>query len=112
MAKIPKNNSTLIDDPLRCEICNTTLTLYPKVFATCPHCQKKVCRLCWGDAWAAKAFSAEACAHILENSGLNVDRMGEKKGGIDWDWQKAVFIVVLALLGIGTLVFLLNLFIF
>lgn len=102
----------MIDDPLRCDICSTTLTLYPKVFALCPHCHRKVCRLCWGDAWAEKAFTAEACAHILENSGLNTNRMGEKRRGIQWDWQKAVFIAALALLGFGTLVFLFNLFVF
>jgi hypothetical protein len=112
LAKNPKNPSALIDDPLRCEICSTTLTLYPKVFAACPHCHKTVCRLCWGEAWAGKAFTAEACAHLSENSGLNVDRMGEKRGGLQLDWQKALFIGALALLGFGTLMFLLNLFIF
>ena len=104
--------SPLVNDPQRCEVCNTSLTLYPKVFATCPHCQRTVCRVCWGEAWAGKAFTAEACAHVLENSGLDTNRMGQRRQGIQWDWHKALFMSALVLLALGTLIFLIQLFVF
>jgi hypothetical protein len=110
LTRTDKKNS-LIDDPQRCEICNTSLTLYPKDFAACPHCQRRICRQCWGSVWASKAFAAEACAHMAENDGMTMSSMAQKGWMSDWDWQKALFIAALGILAIGTVVFLFNLFI-
>jgi hypothetical protein len=106
-----KRNSAFIDDPQRCEICSTTLTLYPKDFAPCPHCQRSICRQCWGAVWSTKNFPAEACAHLMENDGLTITPVGEKKQGFSWDWQKIIFITALIVLAVGTAVFLFNLFV-
>ncbi len=107
-----KNNSTLIDDPQRCEICGTTITLYPKDFAPCPHCHKRICRKCWSETWVTKNFTAEACAHLAVSDGLSMSSMGPAaKTSINWDWQKALFAVVLVALTALILVFLFNLFI-
>ncbi|HEY5039915.1 MAG TPA: hypothetical protein VIJ93_12655 [bacterium] len=112
MLKSAKKNSNFIDDPRRCDICSTTLTLYPKDFATCPHCQRAICRPCWADVWASKSFPAETCAHLMMPGDLSMAGIVEKKRGLSWDWQKGIFVLVLGLGAIGTLVFLFNLFIF
>ena len=108
----PDKKSSLIDDPQRCEICDTTLTLYPKDFAACPHCQRRVCRQCWGSVWPTKAFAAEACGHLAENDGITMAAIAQGKRTFTWDWQKTLFITGLGLLAAGTLTFLFNLFIF
>ena len=110
MPKTEKN--LLVDDAQRCKICGTAITLYPKSFAPCPHCQNRICRRCWGSAWANKAFTAEACAHNSENDGRTLTGIGEKNRTFDWDWQKGLFITGLTVLAIGILMFLFNLFIF
>ncbi len=110
MPKTEKN--VLIDDPMRCKICGTVITLYPKSFAPCPHCQQRICRRCWGGAWLAKAFTAEACAHNAENDGRTLTAVGENNRTFDWDWQKGLFIAGLSVLAAGILMFLFNLFIF
>lgn len=108
-----KKDSAFIDDPQRCEVCGTTLTLYPKDFAPCPHCRKTVCRQCWGAVWSAKSFAAESCAHIAENDGRTLASagVGENRGQWDWDWPRILFAVGLAALAIGILVVLFNLFV-
>ena len=110
MPKNDKNNS-LIDDPQRCEICETQLTLYPKDFAACPHCQRRVCRQCWGAVWASKSFAAEACGHMAENDGMATSPVGQRRGPFNWDWQKAIFVSLLGALAVGTAWFLVYLFI-
>ena len=112
MTKLNKKDSTLIDDPQRCEVCGTTLTLYPKDFAPCPHCQRKVCRQCWGPPWLNKSFAAENCSHMMENDGLTLNPVEESRRGFSLDWHRAVFVLVLGALAIGILFFVLNLFIF
>lgn len=109
MAKNGKN-SAFIDDPQRCAICGTTLTLYPKDFATCPHCQKAVCRQCWGSVWPSKSFTAEACAHLAESGGLAGASMTTRSQGLNWDWPKVGLATGLVLLAVGIIYFLLNLF--
>lgn len=110
MAKNGKKDSAFIDDPQRCEVCGTTLTLYPRDFAPCPHCNKKVCRQCWGSVWASKAFTAENCAHIAENDGRAMTGFGEAGNKLAWDWPRALFVLVLGGLAVGILVFLYYLF--
>ena len=110
MTKNGKKDSAFIDDPQRCEICNTTLTLYPKDFAPCPHCHRKVCRHCWGGVWATKSFAAEACGHLLENDGRAMTGVGEAGKRMDWDWPRTLFALVLGGLAAGILVFLYYLF--
>ncbi len=110
MLKNDKKN-TLIDDPQRCQICGTQLTLYPKDFAACPHCQRMVCRQCWAGVWATKSFAAEACGHMAENDGMATSPVGQRRGGFSWDWQKALFVSFLGALAIGTAWFLIYLFI-
>jgi len=112
VVKPGKKESAFIDDPQRCAVCNTNLTLYPKDFAPCPHCQFRICRQCWGPVWASKSFTADACAHMAENDGLTMSPIVEKGPGINWDWHKALFIAALGVLAIGTVVFLFNLFVF
>jgi hypothetical protein len=111
VVKPAKKDSTLINDPQRCEVCDTTLTLYPRDFAACPHCDKRICRQCWAGAWAGKAFTEEACAHMTENNRLN-SPMPDKTRSFQWDWHKVGFIAILAVLAVGTVIFLFNLFIF
>lgn len=110
MTKLGKKESSFIDDPQRCEICETTLTLYPKDFAACPHCHRSVCRQCWGGVWANKAFTAENCAHIVENDGRNMEPVGEGRKKFNWDWPRIVFAVVLSALAAGIILFLFSLF--
>lgn len=110
MAKSNGKNSTLIDDPQRCEVCNTTLTLYPKDFAPCPHCQKRICRQCWGPAWAAKSFSADACSHIAVSDTLRASSVTQGAKKIDWDWAKIGLAGAVVLLFIIIFIFLFNLF--
>jgi len=111
LAKTDKKEAAFIDDPQRCVICNTNLTLYPKDFAPCPHCQKRVCRQCWGQAWISKSFTADACAHISVNDGLTMAPIVEKQG-FTLDWPKAIVIAVLGALAIGTIILIFNLFVF
>ncbi len=112
MSKIVKKSSTFIDFPQRCEMCGTTLTLYPKGFAPCPHCQKKVCRQCWGGVWSSKSFAAETCSHKSEDETGVISPVGQQRSAFQWDWQRALFVLALGALALGILVFLLNLFIF
>ena len=112
LTKAPKSSPAFIDDPQRCEICGTTLTLYPKDFAPCPHCHQRICRQCWGPAWPTKAFTPEVCAHMAENEGLTMNPVQEKSQFLQWDWQKAVFALGLGLLAVVTVYFLINLFVF
>lgn len=49
--------------------------------------------------------------HLIESDGLTMSTL-EQRGPLAWDWQKGVFVLVLALFAVGTVVFLLNLFIF
>jgi hypothetical protein len=111
LAKMSKKDSNFIDDPQRCEVCGTTLTLYPKDFAACPHCHRKVCRQCWGPAvWGAKSFAAESCSHVAENDGQSMQAAGEPRKGLNWDWPRILFILVLGVLVAGVLFFLYTLF--
>ncbi len=110
MAKGDKKNP-LIDDAKRCAICNTNLTLYPKDFASCPHCQHSVCRQCWAGVWPTKAFTAEACAHMSENDGMAMSPMTDKSRNLQLDWHKAIFITVLTLLAAGSIWYLFYLFV-
>ncbi len=112
MSKLTSKTSASINDPQRCEICDTTLTLYPLGFKECPHCLKKVCRSCWRESWVEKRFPTDRCAHRQEGENLGVAPMGEKVQNIEWDWQKTIAIGVVALLAIVVLVFLWNLFVF
>ena len=110
MAKNGKKESSFINDPKRCGICDTTLTLYPKDFTACPHCQKVVCRLCWGAAWSEKSFSAEKCSHRLEEEERAISPVGESKQKFQLDWPRALFIFILAALASGILYFFWTLF--
>ena len=65
-----------------------------------------------GEAWATKTFATDACSHLTENDGLAMSSMAGKNRGLQWDWQRVIFTLVLAALAIGTLIFLFNLFIF
>ena len=112
MPKPGKKDSAYVGDPQRCEICGTNLTLYPKDFAACPHCQRKVCRQCWGGAWAEKAFTPEVCSHLAQNDGLAMASVSGPKRGMDFDWPRALFMLILASLAIVTIVYLLSLFVF
>ncbi len=112
LSKLNKKESTFIDDPQRCEVCNTTLTLYPKDFASCPHCQRNICRQCWGAPWSTKAFAAEACSHVVSNDGLTLNPVEESNRGFQLDWPRVIFALILGALAIGILFFLLNLFVF
>jgi hypothetical protein len=112
LSKAPKKNSTFVSGLQRCEICETTLTLYPRDFTQCPHCHKRVCRQCWGEVWATKTFAADACGHLTENDGLAMSSVTSKGRAFQWDWQRIIFTLALGALAVGTLVFLFNLFIF
>lgn len=96
----------------RCEVCDTKLTLYPKDYAECPHCHKKVCRQCWTTAWAAKSFSADHCDHLAENDGLNSVNFAQKEKKLNWDWPRIVLAGFIGILVIWALYSLLNLFVF
>ncbi|HVZ80625.1 MAG TPA: hypothetical protein VHE12_07480 [bacterium] len=111
MAKGVKKESVVISDPNRCEICGTKLTLYPKSYAPCPRCQKRVCRRCWDASWASKSFASDQCSHMQENDGQTLNPV---EGGFrfQWDWYRILAsLVVVALLAI-LLYFVLNLFVF
>lgn len=110
MAKSNGKNSTLIDDPQRCDICNTTLTLYPKDFAPCPHCQKRICRQCWAGAWAAKSFSADACSHVTISDTLRPSSVTQGTKGFNWDWPKIGLAGAMVILIVIIALFLFNLF--
>lgn len=111
LAKMNKKESTTIDDPQRCEICSTILTLYPKDFAPCPHCHRKVCRQCWGAVWATKAFTEENCSHIKENDGRMAPvGVSEGRKAFNLDWPRAVVVLVIAAVAAGVLFLLYNLF--
>jgi hypothetical protein len=110
VAKPNGKNNQLIDDPQRCQVCNTQLTLYPKDYAPCPHCQKKVCRTCWGTAWTAKAFTAEACSHLSVSDNLRASTVTQGDRRIQWDWPKIGVASFVALLAAAIVVFLFNLF--
>jgi hypothetical protein len=112
MLKSGKRSSAMVPMENRCGVCDTKLTLYPKDFAECPHCQKKVCRQCWSGAWAAKAFSSEKCAHMIENDGLTSNAFTQKENNVYWDWPRIAFAGVLTVLAAGVILFLLNLFVF
>jgi hypothetical protein len=112
LSKLNKKESTFIDDPLRCEVCNTSLTLYPKDFAPCPHCQRKICRQCWGGSWPSKAFAAESCSHAGTNDGLTLNPVEESNRGFRMDWPRAILILGLVALAVGIIYIVLNLFVF
>jgi hypothetical protein len=112
LPKAAKKNSTFVSGLQRCEVCETTLTLYPRDFAPCPHCHKRICRQCWGEVWPTKTFAADACAHLAENDGLAMSSVTSKGRGFQWDWQRIIFTLALGALAVGTLIFLFNLFIF
>ena len=101
MAKNGKKESGFINDPRRCGICDTTLTLYPKDFAACPHCQRVVCRQCWGGSWAGKSFASDKCSHLTEEEGKAIAPVGESNQKFQLDWPRAVFILILAALVFG-----------
>jgi hypothetical protein len=108
---VSKKNPGFIDDPNRCQVCTTNLTLYPKSFATCPHCQKVVCRRCWGDQFSKKPYPADSCAHQIEET--NIERSplaSSRQGQVKWDWFRAGFAAILILLALGILFFLWNIF--
>ena len=111
MNKPAKKSSEFINDPQRCEICATILTLYPHDFAECPHCGRKVCRPCWGEVWGGKSFSSESCSHSNVNTRLGTSTTGGHQG-IQWDWRKALFVGVLGIVAVSIFFFILNLFIF
>ncbi len=110
MVKNGKKDSAFIGDPQRCEVCDTTLTLYPKDFAACPHCRKTVCRQCWGAVWSTKSFAAENCSHILENDGRAMASVGENRQKWDWDWPRWLLVVVVGGLAVGIVFLLMYLF--
>src|SRR5665213_188839 len=110
--KIVRKNLTVLAGENRCQVCDTQLTLYPKDFVECPHCHKMVCRQCWTTAWAVKGFSSEKCAHLAENDGLTSNAYTQKERNLNWDWPRIAFAGVLAVLVIGVVLFLLNLFVF
>jgi hypothetical protein len=113
LSKASPKPPVMIQDPQRCDICDTTLTLYPPGAKECPHCHRKVCRLCWGEAWMEKKFSAENCAHRNENENPGgMAPVAERVKRPEWDWQKTLFVGLLAVLAIISLIFLWNLFIF
>jgi len=112
LPKAAKKNSAFVTGLQRCEICGTTLTLYPRDFTACPHCHKRVCRQCWGEIWATKIFATDACTHMAENDGMAISSVTSKKKGLHWDWQRIIFVLILGALALGTLIFLFNLFIF
>jgi hypothetical protein len=112
MLKSGKRSSSVIAMENRCGICDTKLTLYPKDFAECPHCQKKICRQCWATAWPAKSFASDHCTHLAENDGLNNVNYAQKERNLNWDWPRIALAGVLALIVIGIFLFLLNLFVF
>jgi DNA-directed RNA polymerase subunit RPC12/RpoP len=112
LLKLAKKNTAMIDLVNRCAICDTKLTLYPKDFAACPHCQRKVCRQCWSGAWAGKAFSSDSCTHLAENDGLSVTAFVQKDRQVNWDWTRLIFAGLLMVLAVGIVLFLLNLFAF
>ena len=112
MAKNGKKESAFVGDTKRCGICGTSLTLYPKDFAPCPHCGRVVCRQCWGAVWVTKAFAAENCSHIAENDGRTMTAVGEPRKAMNWDWPRLLFGLLLGALAIGIVFFLFNLFIF
>ena|SRR5579859_1388334 len=112
MAKDAKKNTAFISDPQRCGVCDTVLTLYPNNSADCPHCGSRVCRSCWGEAWATKSFSGESCVHLSATNRLGVEAIVGKNRTFQWDWRKVLFIGLLSALAVGILLFLSNLFIF
>ena len=91
-------------------VCNTTLTLYPKDFAPCPHCQNRICRQCWGQSWAAKSFSADACGHIAVSDTLRANTVTQGSPKINWDWPKLGLAAGIVLLAVVIIIFLINLF--
>lgn len=108
--KLAKKNTTILEN--RCEVCATKLTLYPKDYNECPHCHKMICRQCWSVAWAAKSFSADHCEHLAENDGLSTVNFNQKEKNLTWDWPRIIFVGFLIVLGIGVVLFVLNLFVF
>jgi len=112
LAKPAKKSATLINDPQRCEVCGTILTLYPNNFTDCPHCNHKVCRACWGDAWGAKNFSAEECTHATVNTRMGAAGAMGQGQGMQWDWRKGLFVGALGLVAIFIFYFLLSFFVF
>ncbi len=112
MTKGLKRNSASINDPQRCAICATTLTLYPKDFLPCPHCHKSICRQCWGETWEKKTFAGDACAHLSQNDGLTVSNIEQNQKSLDWDWYKLALAAGLVILAGAIVLFLLNLFAF
>lgn len=112
MSKLVKKSPGVIAQENRCEVCDTKLTLYPKDFMECPHCHKRVCRQCWDAAWASKDFSAENCAHLAENDGLDPIAFTKKERNLNWDWPRIAAAALLAILAGGLILFLFNLFVF
>ncbi len=107
---VPKKNPGFIDDPNRCQVCTTNLTLYPKSFATCPHCQKVVCRRCWGEAFNKKPYPVESCGHQQDENNIERSPLSSQRGPIKWDWFRLGFGAVLVLLTLGILFFLWTIF--
>jgi hypothetical protein len=111
LARNGGKSSAFINDPQRCEVCNTTLTLYPRDFTPCPHCQRSICRQCWGNAWASKSFSAEACSHFSASDTLRgSESIVRGTASPDLDWVKIGLAGAMILLALVTFLFLFNLF--
>jgi hypothetical protein len=49
---------------------------------------------------------------LAENDGLTSNAYTQKEKSLNWDWPRIAFAGVLALIAIGILLFLLNLFVF
>jgi hypothetical protein len=102
-----KNNkpAEYIREPSRCQVCNTTLTLYPVDYAACPKCGKAICRQCWRGAWASKDFSTETCRHLEKAQGPAVSPVAQKIKGPGMDWPKTLIMTILIIIIISLLIF-------
>ncbi len=107
---VPTKTPGFINDPNRCQVCTTFLTLYPKSFATCPHCQKVVCRRCWGEAYNKKPYPTDSCVHEVEETNIERSPLASQRSQVKWDWFRMGFVAVLVLLTLGILFFLWNIF--
>lgn len=86
MIKTEAAEKSFVQDPPRCGICGTKVTVYPLGWMKCPHCGRPVCRQCWGAAWSVKGFNAETCAHSDGSCGPAVVPIGErpKRPNVNW----------------------------
>lgn len=88
MSPKPKaRNATPIRDPLRCDLCTTTLMLYPPDYRECGVCRHLVCRQCWGEAWNQPA-GGDACRHQERNEPPPVSSVLRKVRGPGFDWLR------------------------